>query len=133
MVVHVVARSEVVVLQHRRQRIETLDGRIGTGLKTVALIDLVYREPGLHVLLRFVVENVFATVRAAVVLHPLVFTLAPAGARRVVGLAEHERNLTDLAQHGQGLVVEALARRLLVAEVLEARPIVLVEGIGVLL
>ena len=123
---------EVVPLEHLGQRVEAFDRRIGAFREAIALIDLMHRQPGLDVLLRLVVKDVLTAVGAGVVLLAVVLGLAVADRRRIVRFGEQHRDLANLAQHGQGIGIEAVALLGLVAPVGETRPVVLVEGVRVL-
>src|SRR5690606_14894184 len=129
----VATHVHLVVLEHGQQRVEAFGGRVGALGEAVALVDLVHRQPALHVLLGFVVEDVLAVVGAEVVLVAEVVRLAIADLGRVALFGEQHRDLAGGAQHRQRLVVEPVAGLLLLAEILEARTVVLVEALGVLL
>lgn len=63
----------------------------------------------------------------------LVYRLAEAHLHGVAGLIELDGGHADLAVHGLGLVVEALAGLFLFVEMLQHRAVILVEGVGVFL
>ncbi len=123
----------MVVGKHFQQRVEIGRRRISVGLEAVALVDLVHRQPGLDIFLRLVVEDVLAAVGAEVVLAPLVVALAVADLGRVIRLREEHRYLARLAQHGQRVVVPALALFLQCLPMRETRPVELVESVGIFL
>src|SRR5882724_10156709 len=129
----VLADVDAVVAQHFEQRIEAGHRRVGAWAKTVTLIDLVHRQPALHVLLRLVVKDVLAAVRAEVELVIAVIRLAAADFGGIIRLGEEHRHLTDLTQHRQRVVVKAVTLLLLLAPELEARTVELVKRLRVLL
>ena len=91
-----------------------------------------HRQPGFDVFLRLVVEDVLAVVGAEVVLLALVLALAVGDLGGIVRLGEQHGDLAHLAQLRQVGVHEALALFGLLAEELEARAVVLVEGLRIL-
>src|SRR5882762_2414492 len=124
---------EAVVVQDFEQWIEAGHRGISARAETVTLVDLIDRQPALHVLLRLVVEDVLATIRAEVEFVIAVVRLAVAYLGGIIRLGEKHWYLANLAQHRQRIVVEALTLLLLLTPELEARAVELVEGRGILL
>ena len=75
----------------------------------IALEYLVHRQPCLRELLRLMVEDVLTAVRTGVIFVALMFRHAEADGLGIVDFGERHRDLADLAQHRQAIVVEALA------------------------
>src|SRR5690606_280766 len=96
----VLARRDVVVLA---------DYRFDISAAAVALQDLMHRQPGLYIFLWLMLEDVATSIRAEVKAFAFMYHATMAQSGVVVRFGERQRNLTDLAQHRQCVVIEPLA------------------------
>src|SRR3546814_6336883 len=88
---------------------------------------LVHRQPGLHIFLRLMLEDVLAAVRAEVELLTLVNGLPIAMPRGIARLGEHGRQMACLAQLGETIIGVWRAGSRHFLYVLPARPVISVE------
>src|SRR3954468_23259495 len=103
------------------------------GSTAITLVDLMHGQPGLPVLLRLALEDPLATVPAGVVPLALVHAEPLVLQTGLARLGEAHGDLAHLAEHRQAGVEEPLAVALHLPGPWGTRPVVLVEGLGVLL
>src|SRR5246500_1559142 len=99
---------------------------------TMALVNLVHRKPGLHVLLWLTVENPLAAIATGVERLATELAAAQTDLRWIGCLTERHRDLADLAELRQPLEENPSARRLDSPMLLPNRAVVTVERLRIL-
>src|SRR4029079_18078102 len=103
------------------------------GAPAVTLVDLVHRQPRLHVLFGFAVEDPLAAVTAGVERLAAELAAAQADPRRIADLAERHRDLAHLTQLGPALEEDTDTRFLESLTLVSDAVVVAVERVRVLL